>query len=202
MGTISVSLPSDGTTIDAADVSTPITTIVNEINGGLDSANLEDAAVTTAKIADNSVTNAKLSTTTGELGGAWTTWAPTWTNLSVGNGTLVAKYTRVGKTVEARMHLTFGSTTSVSGSVDFTLPVTAVALDGSADIASIGNAVYYDGATNISFGRVQKRSTTQAMFHAIVASGTYLSQANLSSTIPFTWNTSDQLTAHFSYEAA
>lgn len=44
MGTISVTLPSDGETIDASDINNPINTIVNEINGGLDTNNLDAAA--------------------------------------------------------------------------------------------------------------------------------------------------------------
>ena len=46
MGTISVSLPSDGQTIDAADVNTPINTIVSEINGGLDTNNWAGGTIT------------------------------------------------------------------------------------------------------------------------------------------------------------
>jgi len=59
MATISVTLPSDGQTIDASDVNTPINTIINEINGSLDANNLASGAVTTTKLADASVTDAK-----------------------------------------------------------------------------------------------------------------------------------------------
>lgn len=61
MGTISVSLPADGTGADVTDYNTPITTIVNTINGNLDSNNLAANAVTAAKIADGSVTIPKIS---------------------------------------------------------------------------------------------------------------------------------------------
>lgn len=61
MGTISVSLPADGTGADVADYNTPITTIVNVINGNIDSNNLADGAVTAAKIADGAITPAKLT---------------------------------------------------------------------------------------------------------------------------------------------
>lgn len=61
MATVSVSLPADGTTIDAADYNTPITTIVNEINGNLDNANIDSAAaISGSKLADSSVTADKL----------------------------------------------------------------------------------------------------------------------------------------------
>lgn len=61
MGTITVSLPADGTTADVADYNTPITTIVNAINGGLDNANIvAGAAIAGSKLANSSVAAGKL----------------------------------------------------------------------------------------------------------------------------------------------
>lgn len=62
MATISVSLPSDGETADAADYNTPITTIVSEFNGNIDNANIKSAAgIATSKIAtDGGLTRASL----------------------------------------------------------------------------------------------------------------------------------------------
>lgn len=64
MGTISVSLPSDGTTADVSDYNTPITTIVNSINGNLDNSNIASgAAISTSKLADDAgITSAKIAT--------------------------------------------------------------------------------------------------------------------------------------------
>ena len=56
MGLINYSSIEDGTTIDAADVNTPLTTIYNDYNGNINSNNLADNAVTTAKIGDDAVT--------------------------------------------------------------------------------------------------------------------------------------------------
>lgn len=88
MGTISVSLPSDGDTIDAADYNTPINTIVNLANGNIDNANiaaaaaiagtkLADSAISTAKIADDAATDAKLvyGKVRGRRGGSSTIWS-------------------------------------------------------------------------------------------------------------------------------
>lgn len=61
MPIISVTLPSDDTTADVADYNGPITTILSTLNGGLDSDNLANSAVTTSKINDNAVTNAKMA---------------------------------------------------------------------------------------------------------------------------------------------
>lgn len=63
MGTVSVSLPADGETIDASDYNTPITTIVNAINGNLDNANIAtSAAIDGSKLANTSITATKLAT--------------------------------------------------------------------------------------------------------------------------------------------
>lgn len=75
MATINVSLPSDGTTGDVADYNTPITTIVNEINGNLDNANIKSsAAIAGSKLADNSIDlEAKASSDSGwrEVTDSW-----------------------------------------------------------------------------------------------------------------------------------
>ena len=44
MGTISLTLPSDGQTIDASDVNNPLNTLLNEFNGNIDDNNIKSAA--------------------------------------------------------------------------------------------------------------------------------------------------------------
>jgi hypothetical protein len=61
MGIIALTLPTDGTTIDAADVNTPLGIIQTVINGNLDSNNLASNAVSTSKIVDANVTSPKLA---------------------------------------------------------------------------------------------------------------------------------------------
>jgi len=51
-----------GTAADGAAVETDLTAIVTELNGGLDSTNLENSAVTTAKINNAAVDSNKLGT--------------------------------------------------------------------------------------------------------------------------------------------
>ena len=63
MSLISISGPSDGQTIDAADVNTPLNTIANEINGNLDNANIKSsAAIDASKLAASSITNTQMAT--------------------------------------------------------------------------------------------------------------------------------------------
>lgn len=62
--------------------------------------------------------------------GAWTTYTPTWqantTNPVLGNGTLVGRYQRVGRTILLHINLIPGSTTTFgSGGYFFNLPFTS-----------------------------------------------------------------------------
>ena len=61
MANITVSLPSDGDSIVAANYNTPVNTIVNEINGKLDNSNIASgAAIDGAKLANETVDTAQL----------------------------------------------------------------------------------------------------------------------------------------------
>lgn len=62
--------------------------------------------------------------------GAWNTWTPTWqantTNPSLGNGTLIGRYVRIGRTIIFHINLTPGSTTTFgSGPYFFATPFVA-----------------------------------------------------------------------------
>src|SRR4051812_16471214 len=57
---------------------------------------------------------------------AWTAFTPTMTTWTLGNGTLVGKYNRVGKTIDVHMEYTIGSTdTLAAGSPAWSLPFQA-----------------------------------------------------------------------------
>lgn len=61
MGIVSLSLPSDGTAADVADYNTPITTLADEFNGGIDNDNIaSDAAIAGTKLATDGVTDTQL----------------------------------------------------------------------------------------------------------------------------------------------
>lgn len=135
--------------------------------------------------------------------GGGQTWSPTWTNLTPGNATTTAKFRTIGKTVICRLNITLGSTSSVSGTVSFTLPLTSVSYAGTANTQPLGIASYFDNSAGDTFdGTVSWSSTTTATLRALDASGTYLKRAVLSSTIPFSWTNPDEITLWFVYEAA
>lgn len=191
MGTVSVSLPSDGQTADAADYNVPINTIVSEINGGLDSANIEAGGV---------VPNGLVSGTGTSW--AWQSWTPTWVNLTVSGSTVNAKYIQIGKTVFYRIDVSLAGGNAPSGDVTFTLPVTSVARTGQGENV-IGQATYYDDNTAVrNRGAVEWASTTTGRLNVYRTDLTYLQKSAISSTVPFTFANSDAIQIQGFYEAA
>lgn len=134
---------------------------------------------------------------------AWASWTPTWTNLTVGNGTVTAVYaTLANKMIACRLTVVFGSTTAISGAVSFTLPVTRAAFAGTAGIIPIGLARFLDSGVAGYEGRLITVSTTTGRLLYDAVAGALISLTDLSSTTPFTWGTSDEIGAEFYYEAA
>jgi hypothetical protein len=58
-------------------------------------------------------------------------WTPTWTNLTLGNGSVVARYHRSGQRCHAELVLNWGSTTSnPSGIIQFSPPIQPASVGG------------------------------------------------------------------------
>lgn len=191
MSLISFSPLQDGVTgVNAAATNTPLSTIYNDYNGNVTDANISSsAAIAFSKIAGGSATGLV----------AWTSWVPSLTNMTGGTVTY-AKYVQIGKTVFYRFKYTLGGT-GISGSVSFSLPVTANA-DYTVD-NDIGAAHFIDNGTQLYTGYVGAGSSTTGTFKLFGVSGSnIIGTTNLSSTAPFTWNTADYLIANGSYEAA
>jgi hypothetical protein len=125
--------------------------------------------------------------------GAWQSYTPTWTNLTVGNGTVVTKYVRIGSMVTYIGKITIGSTTSIGGFVSVALPVTAQDsfLTGSARLNDDGTRSYV-GAVSIASG-----GNSIAFTHS--ESGGF---GSWNATNPFTIAAADVISWNITYEAA
>jgi len=127
------------------------------------------------------------------------TFTPTWQNLTLGNGTTSGTYIKIGRMVYVSVNLTWGSTTSASGSVsiDSTLPFVSGAdfYFGSGNILDSGIANY--------IVRAQVSSNSANMSFAVGnATSTYLlSGGGPTATVPMNWTTNDTLTGSCWYMA-
>ena len=142
------------------------------------------------------ISNNELDTTAGALGGAWASWTPSFTNLTIGNGSVVGKYTQIGKTVHFRLNVTFGSTTSISGSVFTTLPVAINS--GIPSLTQIGHGLAFESGVSASPIGIDAGG---ALF-VFTAGSTYVGYSNLNATRPFTWGAADTLSIIGTYEAS
>lgn len=134
-------------------------------------------------------------------GVAWTNYTPSWTNATVGNGSTYGYYVQIGKIVIGRIRLVLGSTSSIGSSPTVTIPVTAGG-GGSQNGNVVGSCTLLDSGTAYYRGNVRIASSTTLQVVAANAAGTYLTDADLSSTVPFTWTNTDEIAATFVYEAA
>ena len=135
----------------------------------------------------------------GALSGLpWQAWTPTLTNITKGNGTIVARYVRIGDLVVAQFQFTLGSTSAMGTDGEVSAPITMVA---TLDNTPIGNCTMQDATGSTYLGTVVE---VGGKFRpaAHVASATHVTATGTSSTVPMTWTTSDVLAFTVTYEAA
>ena len=171
-------------------------------DGGTDLSSV-DTAATKGYFVDFSADAAQFETLfyQGEEVGVWKTWTPTYINLTLGNGTVVARYAQIGNTIIARYKLTFGSTTSIDGNDPrYSMPVTAAT--GYAFPDRFGSAGLEENGGSEYPATVRPWSTTLFNVTAYDASATHATFATVTATVPFTWGTSDIIAFTAIYEAA
>lgn len=126
---------------------------------------------------------------------AWTAYTPTWTNLTVGNGTQDHSYYQDGPTVHVRGRIEFGSTTSISGTVTLTLPVTP-----KSSTWFIGIVRGQDASA--SFARFVGSAETNTAIWGSQMAPHFDGLTQMAASVPFGWTTSDAMTYSLTYEAA
>lgn len=173
----------------------------------VDGLNIKDGAlntnnsVVTANITDAAVTPAKLVAGTGS-GWSYQSWTPTWTNLTVTSSTVTGRYIQMGKTVFFRLAVVLGGGNAPAGAVSFTLPITSASYAGTSTIPILGLVSFNDSSTTVYQGVTSWVDTTHANVLINTASTTYLTQNNISSTVPFAFGNGDEIVISGSYEAA
>jgi hypothetical protein len=136
----------------------------------------------------------------------WTTYTPTWANTTLGNGTRLGRYTQIGKAVHFVASFQLGSTSAMSTGPTCTLPVTATALTnygGESGNRWGGSVSITDDSANVTYyGSFDYTSTTIATCRIFSIVSAQVTRAGISSTVPMTWATSDEIIIRGTYEAA
>ena len=118
-----------------------------------------------------------------------TTYNPTFTGLTLGNGTVSAKYCKVGGVIIDEIVITFGSTTAVTGEV----VISGMQASSGSNPFIEGHVNLHDAGSTYYVGVARRHSATAITIHAQNTSSTYASVATLSATVPHTWAVSDQI---------
>jgi hypothetical protein len=131
---------------------------------------------------------------------AWTVYTPTLSNITLGvGGSSNFRYAKLGKLVFVRGNISLAGAGTVSGTADFTLPISS----GMPFIQPIGQVNFYNGA-NIWLGTAVSINASTVRMGVMVTSGAQGYYQDLSAAVPFAWNTgaTRQMFVTIMYEAA
>lgn len=127
--------------------------------------------------------------------GVWQDYTPPSNNITVGDGTQTARFSRIGDTVTVQWYLAFGTTTAFTSTVEFGLPVLA------AGTAQQAFGVIYINNSGTQYTGIARLHTNDVVRFAVDPGGTG-AVATLTNAAPAALGNGDVVTAHFSYEAA
>lgn len=129
--------------------------------------------------------------------GIWLPYTPTLTNITLGTGgTCVGRYTRIGNTILFQVIVTLGVGGTLTGVPSASLPVEAAAFPST---VSDGTVHLINSGINTYDGNFLLGSTTGVSAYGCSANGAFVA---LSATVPFTWDSTDQVKWAGTYEAA
>lgn len=128
--------------------------------------------------------------------GAWTSITPTLGGITIGNGSAALRYVQFGKTIMGTLQISFGNTTSVTGSLYVQLPVAATA---AGTFAATGEFNATDNSVPTQYSLQGKLYTASDRLYFLPADAATNTLVN--ATVPFTWAVNDELHGTFIYEA-
>ena len=130
----------------------------------------------------------------------WVSFTPSFGGITTGNGSSYGQWRRVGDSIEVHGRFVMGSTSSVTGEIQFVLPngasldVNKIPSPGTSNQDVLGIATALDSGTNYRTGHIG--AGAGATYVRIVADA---GGSNWGATVPFTWTTNDEL--GYSYKA-
>lgn len=129
----------------------------------------------------------------------WISYSPVDVNVTVGNGTQVAKYVKIGRTVHFAWSLVFGTTTALGSGAAPGLPVQAA----SSGVWLCGAYLLDSGVQDYTCNaRIQPNGTSARITLGITTGTAITGGGGITGTVPWTWTTNDQIQVSGTYEAA
>ena len=179
-------------------------TSTDTLVGRATSDTLTNKAISAAANAIAGTDNGNLATATGALGGTWQSYTPTLSGrFNNSKWTKNCFYMQVGKTVIVKIGLTANAATPMDGGTAdcfITLPVTARTLTQTGNIQVMG--MFNGFISGLHIGNFSLASTTTAILRTQAVSGSNIVQQQITSTVPATWASGNEIGGTFVYEAA
>jgi len=129
------------------------------------------------------------------LNDPWIDFTPDWLGLNIGNATQKAGYRYGLGMLHAMGVVTYGSTTAISGNIRFLLPDSVVMdITKTAVNMPLGLFVAHDVSAGKEYtGAAHRHTSTRVSLRMWSASGAHVEDTNVTTTVPFTWATGDEL---------
>jgi hypothetical protein len=128
----------------------------------------------------------------------WTSYTPTYQNFTLGNGTQTMGYLQIDKIVFVRGKIVLGSTSSVTGQIGISCPVT----EGMEDYIQSFDCSYYDNSVPLQYGG--NAGVVSGFINLLIdkSDATYTTQVGVSATVPMTWAVNDIIIVAGWYQAS
>jgi hypothetical protein len=181
----------------ATEITAKADLIVGTGNATFD--NLPVGANGTVLTADSTVSPTGLKWATPAANSyTWTSYTPTYQNFTLGNGTQTMGYLQIDKIVFVRGKITLGSTSSVTGQIGISCPVT----EGMEDYIQSFDCSYYDNSVPLQYGG--NAGVVSGFINLLIdkADATYITQVGVSATVPMTWAVNDIIIVAGWYQAS
>lgn len=136
------------------------------------------------------------------IGEASISFTPTVTNGVIGNGTMSATYQRVNKIAIATYAYTLGSTSTITGGLQFSLPFTATSATNMGS-QNLGAGLFTDVSGAIDYV-ISSYFVSTANVGLLIsnASATYSTIGVVNATVPVAYGTGDVIRMRIIYETA
>jgi len=182
----------------AQDDSNAIQNAIVDAKGDLIAATAADTPARLAVGTNDNFLQAASGEATGlKWGGAWVSYTPVLTGPALGNGSISARYLKIGKMVTVEVRFALGSTSTIGADNFISLPFNAAQSAG----LTVPVTLMDFGTTQfMGIGYLQYADTIRLLVANTTTS--YGSAALVTSTVPFTWTTNDYIAFVITYEVA
>ena len=179
----------------AGAVGTPAIYPTGDPNTGIYFSAADTVDIATGGVQRMSINSAGRISGTGTSLGSWASYTPTisGTGWALGNGTTACTYTQIGKVVNFRIAVTFGTTSTYgAGQLEISAPTS-----GASGITQwrCGRGVAYNG-TNYPVSAATSAAGLFYITHDVSP------VANVTSAVPFAWTNGNSIQVTGCYEAA